>query len=142
MVNRYILSTRTEILTEAGFATRVDLSIERVVAEPEGLSHALSNIVDNAIKFSRKEGQVTLASSCRDGYVEVTVNDDGIGIRPDALAWVFDSFRQVDRHKREQQGAGLGLAIVRGLVQAHNGDVAVESESSVGTTVKVCLPLA
>jgi signal transduction histidine kinase len=72
----------------------------------------------------------------------VTVNDDGIGIRPDALAWVFDSFRQVDRHKQEQQGAGLGLAIVRGLSQAHNGDVAVESELSVGTTVKVCLPLA
>jgi signal transduction histidine kinase len=102
----------------------------------------IDHLVDNAIKFSRKEGQVTLASSCRDGYVEVTVNDDGIGIRPDALAWVFDSFRQVDRHKQEQQGAGLGLSIVRGLVQAHNGDVAVESELSVGTTVKVCLPLA
>jgi signal transduction histidine kinase len=69
------------------------------------------------------------------------VADEGVGIQPGALAWVFDSFRQVDREKLEQQGAGLGLAIVRGLVEAHNGSVTIESEPAVGTTVTVRLPV-
>jgi two-component system sensor histidine kinase/response regulator len=113
-----------------------------VAIRKEYIGNVIDHLVDNAIKFSNEGGRVTLASSRRDQYVEVTVNDDGIGIRPDALASVFDSFRQVDRHKQEQQGAGLGLAIVRGLVQAHNGFVGIDSQPNVGTTVKLRLPVA
>lgn len=109
----------------------------------EYFGRILDHLVDNAIKFSKNAGgQVTLSSSRQGRYVEVAVGDDGIGVRPDALAGVFDSFRQVDRQKQEQQGAGLGLAIVRGLVQAHEGCVTIESEPDVGTTVKVQLPIA
>lgn len=101
----------------------------------------IDQLLDNAIKFSQEGGRIILSSSCQDGHTDLAVADDGIGIRPEALAWVFDSFRQVDRQKQEQQGAGLGLAIVRGLIQAHNGSVSIESEPDAGTTVIVRLPI-
>jgi signal transduction histidine kinase len=102
----------------------------------EYLIHVIDHLVENAIKFT-EHGKVTLAASQKDHYVELVVSDDGIGIRPAALNWVFDSFRQVDRQKREQQGAGLGLAIVRGLVQTHGGSVTIQSQPDVGTAVTV-----
>ena len=107
------------------------------------ITQVIDHLLDNAIKFSKHEGgQVNLSATQQDQQVELTVSDDGIGIRQNALVWVFDSFRQVDRQKQEQQGAGLGLAIVRGLVRAHGGQVSIESEPDTGTTVKVQLPTA
>jgi two-component system sensor histidine kinase/response regulator len=107
----------------------------------EYLGHILAHLIENAIKFSGDGGRVTIEATADQQYAEFVVKDNGIGIRSDALPWIFDSFRQVDRKKQEQQGAGLGLAIVRGLTQAHEGSVSIESEPTVGTTVRVQLPL-
>ena len=107
------------------------------------ITQVIDHLLDNAIKFSKHEGgQVNLSATQQNQQVELTISDDGIGVRQNALVWVFDSFRQVDRQKQEQQGAGLGLAIVRGLVRAHGGQVSIESEPDTGTTVKVQLPTA
>lgn len=106
----------------------------------EHLERVIDHLVENAVKFS-ENGRVTLAANQKGPYVEFTVSDEGIGIRPDALPRVFDTFRQVDRQKQEQQGAGLGLAIVRGLVQAHGGTVSIESQPDDGTIVRVELPI-
>ncbi len=121
--------------------SEIPSDIPAIAISEEHIKTVLNHLLENAIKFTQ-EGHVTLSITREDEHIELVVEDDGIGIRPNALTWVFDSFRQVDRQKQEQQGAGLGLAIVRGVVQAHNGSVSIESEPEVGTTLRVQLPIA
>ncbi len=98
-------------------------------------------LIDNAIKFSKPTGgQVWVNSEIKDGQALISVRDGGIGIAPDMQAAIFERFHQIDRHKMEQQGMGLGLAIVHQLVQLHGGDVQVDSQPGEGTTIMVSLP--
>jgi signal transduction histidine kinase len=121
---------------------RIPTDLPPLAISEDYFTQVIDHLLDNAIKFSKKGGQIILSATHQDRHIELVISDEGIGIRPDALTWVFDSFRQVDRQKQEQQGAGLGLAITRGLVQAHGGQVTLESTSDVGTTVRVQLPIA
>ena len=121
--------------------SKVPQDFPSVSISKEYLDQILAHLIENGIKFSGDGGRVTIEASADQQYAEFIVKDNGIGIRSDALPWIFDSFRQVDRKKQEQQGAGLGLAIVRGLVQAHEGLVKIESEPNLGTTVRLQLPL-
>ena len=113
-----------------------------VAADESHLAEMTRRLVDNAIRFSKQEGgQVTLTTRLDGASWVLEVADDGIGIRHEALPGVFEAFRQVDRDQMEQQGAGLGLAIVRGLAEQYGGRVGVESELSQGSTFCVELPL-
>jgi two-component system phosphate regulon sensor histidine kinase PhoR len=107
-----------------------------VRADADRLEQVLGNLVDNAIKYGRAKGNVTVGGSARDGgQVEVFVQDDGPGIPPEALERVFERFYRVDKARsREQGGTGLGLAIVKHIVQNHGGRVWATSESGHGTT--------
>ena len=111
-------------------------------ADAERLQQVLSNLVDNAIKYGRAGGRVTLGARVLDGArVELSVRDDGPGIPPDSRERVFERFYRVDKARsREQGGTGLGLAIVKHIVQAHGGEVRVESEMGRGTTFFFTLP--
>jgi two-component system, OmpR family, phosphate regulon sensor histidine kinase PhoR len=106
------------------------------------LEQVLANLVDNAIKYGRAEGRVTVGGrKLDDGALEIFVQDDGPGIPPDALNRVFERFYRVDKARsREQGGTGLGLSIVKHIVQAHGGDVRVESELGKGATFFFTLP--
>lgn len=121
--------------------TQISSELPALAIGVDYFGQIIDHLLDNAIKFSKEGSRVILAVSRQDRGVELSVSDDGIGIRADALAWVFDGFRQVDRPLQEQQGAGLGLAIVRGLAKAHGGDVTIKSTPGTGTTVKVQLPI-
>ncbi len=102
---------------------------------------ALRRLVDNAIKFStRGRKHVTVSARAAGDWVEIAVADEGIGISPDALPYVFERFRQINRDVTEQQGTGLGLAIARGLIRLHGGDIVVESQLNVGSTFTIRLP--
>jgi two-component system phosphate regulon sensor histidine kinase PhoR len=70
------------------------------------------------------------------------VHDEGTGIHKEALSWIFEAFRQVDRGRLEQQGSGIGLTIVRGLVEAYGGEVHVHSTPGQGSTFYTSLPVA
>jgi two-component system phosphate regulon sensor histidine kinase PhoR len=107
-----------------------------VRADADRLEQVLGNLVDNAIKYGRAKGNVTVGGSARDGgQVEVFVQDDGPGIPPEALERVFERFYRVDKARsREQGGTGLGLAIVKHIVQNHGGRVWATSEPGHGTT--------
>lgn len=106
------------------------------------LVEIIRRLVDNAIKFSKKGGgNVTVTTGREGAYWVMEIADDGIGIPSEALRWIFEAFRQVDRDKMEQQGAGVGLTIVQGLVEAYGGRVAVESTLGRGSTFTVRLPL-
>jgi signal transduction histidine kinase len=102
----------------------------------------LGNLVDNAIKYGRTSGTVTVGARPTDsGQVEVSVQDDGPGIPSDALERVFERFYRVDKARsREQGGTGLGLAIVKHLVQSHGGRVWATSQPGHGATFYFTLP--
>jgi len=107
------------------------------------LGNALGRLVDNAIKFCRDRGtQVTLRTCAAGEWVEVDVIDDGVGIPAAAIPHLFERFRQIDRERMEQQGAGLGLSIAQALVALHGGEIDVTSEEGVGSTFTIRLPVS
>jgi signal transduction histidine kinase len=113
-----------------------------VDANPDRLRQVLLNLLDNARKYTPAGGRITLTAAADDGRVCLTVEDTGIGIPAEAQAHLFDRFYRVDSARtRRTGGTGLGLPIVRGLVEAHGGIVAIESEPNVGTRVLISLPL-
>ena len=113
-------------------------------ADPERLRQVLANLIDNAIKYGRADGNVTLRGQVLAGArVELTVRDDGPGIPAEAKSRIFERFYRVDKARsREQGGTGLGLAIVKNVVQAHGGEVRVESSPGNGTEFFITLPAA
>jgi signal transduction histidine kinase len=113
-----------------GLAMRTDAVKARMV---------LKNLVGNAIKFTER-GRVTVAAHARAGGVELSVSDTGIGIATDDQRSIFEPFRQVDPARR-YGGAGLGLYIVKRLLDALGGRVSVESALGQGATFRVWLPL-
>ncbi|MHB9007532.1 MAG: sensor histidine kinase, partial [Limisphaerales bacterium] len=100
------------------------------------------NLVDNAIKYGRQGGRITIGARQEDDrVVEIWVRDDGPGIPAGALERVFERFYRVDRARsRDQGGTGLGLAIVKHIVQAHGGDVRAESDPGRGAAFFFTLP--
>ena len=113
-----------------------------VNADANRLDQVLANLVDNAIKYGRAQGTVTVGGNKLGAdEVEIFVRDDGPGIPPESLDRVFERFYRVDKARsREQGGTGLGLSIVKHIVQAHGGDVRVESEPGKGATFFFTLP--
>jgi len=113
-------------------------------ADPNRVGQVLSNLVDNAIKYGRNEGTVTIrAKLVDDGRIELCVADDGPGIPEEARERIFERFYRVDKARsREQGGTGLGLSIVKHIVQSHGGKVWVESEMGKGSRFYFSLPKA
>jgi two-component system phosphate regulon sensor histidine kinase PhoR len=113
-------------------------------ADADRLQQVLFNLVENAIKYGRAAGCVTIGGhSLANGKVELWVKDDGPGIPPEAKERVFERFYRADRARsRETGGTGLGLAIVKHIVQAHGGEVWVKSETGQGAAFFFTLPQA
>lgn len=106
------------------------------------LTLALSNLVENAIKYNIKDGWVKVVLDADHQYFTVEVSDSGIGIPHDALAHIYERFYRVDKsHSNEIGGTGLGLAITRSAVLMHRGSIDVVSEEGVGTVFTVKIPL-
>ena len=129
---------------EIELARRDTLGPVKVLGDPARLQQIVCNLLGNAIKFSAPGGRTEVSLACADGHVTLTVRDDGRGIRPEMLPHVFERFRQADTSTgRRQGGLGLGLSIVKDLVELHGGVVRAESEGlGCGTTLTVELPLA
>jgi PAS domain S-box-containing protein len=115
-----------------------------VAADPSRLQQVIWNLLSNAIKFTPKGGAVTVRAGEADGHVAITICDTGIGIRPEFIAHVFERFRQADSTTtRRHGGLGLGLSIVKHLVEQHGGTVAVSSTGEGhGASFTVNLPRA
>ena len=112
--------------------------------DPNRLRQVIWNLVLNAIKFTPRGGNVTVRLEGVETYARLTVSDTGEGIAPEFLPYVFDRFRQAEGSAtRKQGGLGLGLAVVRHLVELHGGNVMAESRGTgQGSTFTVDLPLA
>ncbi len=134
-------------------------ALPAILVDSEKTQRVLQNLIGNAIKFSRSGSAVVVKASAApirkpfqeetlfgeeaDDAVRITVSDAGIGVPGDQLTKIFEAFYQVDASPtREHGGAGLGLSIVKNLVQAHGGDVWAESEPGVGTSIHFTMPIA
>jgi heavy metal sensor kinase len=107
------------------------------------LTQLAINLVENALRYTPPGGNVTVRVSADAGWAELRVGDTGVGIAPEHLPHVFERFYRADPSRaRDEGGAGLGLAIVQWVTQAHGGQISVESELGRGTTFRVRLPLA
>jgi CheY-like chemotaxis protein len=124
--------------------TRIDSDVPAVLGDPDRLQQVLWNLLSNAIKFTPRGGRVTVSLVARNSEVLITVSDTGVGIKPEFLPHVFERFRQAESStNRGYGGLGLGLAIVRHLVELHGGGVVVQSEGEgQGATFIVRLPVA
>lgn len=113
-----------------------------VSGDPDRLEQIVWNLLSNAVKFTPASGEVNVRLTGSNAHVEVEVTDNGQGIPAEFLPHVFDRFRQVDGSKtRRHGGLGLGLTIVRSLVQLHGGDVKAHSDGEgKGTTFRISLP--
>jgi signal transduction histidine kinase len=112
-------------------------------ADPERLQQVIWNLLTNAVKFSPNGGEVEVRVHRLGSHVEISVSDTGIGIHPDFLPFVFQPFRQAEAGStRKHPGLGLGLAIVRQLVELHGGEVSAHSQGEAkGSTFRVRLPV-
>ncbi|HEX8456711.1 MAG TPA: PAS domain S-box protein [Pyrinomonadaceae bacterium] len=122
----------------------IDTGVVSVAGDPVRLQQVVWNLLANAIKFTPRGGRVQVKLERVNSHVELTVSDTGAGIAPEFLPHVFDRFRQADQRKTRQHGGlGLGLSIVRHLVELHGGTVRVESAGEgQGATFTVLLPVA
>jgi signal transduction histidine kinase len=126
------------------FMTGIAMDVGLVSGDTDRLQQAIGNLLSNAIKFTPKGGHVELRLTRAGSQIEITVSDDGQGISSEFLPHVFDRFRQQDATTgRRQGGLGLGLAIVRHLVELHGGSVRAESQGEGrGATFTITLPVA
>jgi two-component system sensor histidine kinase SenX3 len=112
-----------------------------VVGDDRQLVSALANLLDNAVKYSEPGSTVSAQAHTADGWLDIAVADQGVGIPAKDLARIFERFYRVDRARsRATGGTGLGLAIVRHVVANHDGDVRVESREGEGSTFTIRLP--
>ncbi len=111
-----------------------------VLGDRNRLAQVLTNLIDNAIKFTDEQGRVEVGWQEQDDSVQITVRDDGRGIPPADLPHIFERFYKADRSRSTSSGSGLGLAITRHIVEAHGGRISVQSREGEGSTFTVTLP--
>jgi heavy metal sensor kinase len=126
---------------EEGVKLELDGGDAEVAADPVALRRVFMNLVENAVKYNRPGGRVTIRLASRPGLVRVGVEDTGPGIPAEHLPKLFHRFYRVDKARsRERGGAGLGLAICKSFIEAHEGRIGVDSRVGEGTTFWVELP--
>ena len=111
----------------------------QICADPDLFERAVGNLLDNALRFTPEHGSIHIALSKHNSALEVAVSDTGSGIAPEHLPRVFDRFYRAES-SRGSDGAGLGLALVKSIVDLHGGSATIESEIGRGTTVKLTFP--
>ncbi|WP_437276877.1 PAS domain-containing protein [Sorangium sp. So ce375] len=144
-----VIEAAVDTITPTAKAKEIEIRVElgeglsRVSGDPDRLQQVMWNLLSNAVKFTPKRGQVTIRVGLRDCQIAIAVTDNGKGIATSFLPYVFDRFRQGDSSPtRAYGGLGLGLAIVRHLVELHGGTVEAESPGEGGgATFTVTLPL-
>lgn len=142
----YVLHMMARQAEEKGITLKnhVEKGLPMVLVDPHKLIQILMNLVQNAIKFTLKGGEITLSSHVRGDFLEVTVRDTGVGIDPRDHEMIFEKYKQAKNTLMIGQtgGTGLGLPIAKSLIKAQGGDIRVESELEKGSCFIFTIPLA
>jgi CheY-like chemotaxis protein/anti-sigma regulatory factor (Ser/Thr protein kinase) len=145
-----VIKSAIDVMLPAAEAKNVEMVFNhescedlRVTADVDRLRQVFLNLIANAVKFTPEFGRIEVAARRRGQNVEISIRDNGKGIDPEVLPFIFEKFRQADNSfTRQVGGLGLGLAIVRHLVELHGGTVTAESEGpNRGANFVVTLPL-
>jgi len=144
MVGRVVSALGRQAQEKAiGLVTEIPADLPDVLADQDRITQVLSNLLDNALKYTESGGSVTVTAREHDGRVRVDISDTGVGILEKDLPRVFERFyRAAGQHSSDRAGTGLGLSIVKHIVQAHNGHVFVQSVYGRGSTFSFTLPRA
>jgi two-component system phosphate regulon sensor histidine kinase PhoR len=132
------------LIRSKSLSVRLDLErpIPPVAGDQQRLTQVFNNVIGNAIKYTPPQGRIVIGASPREDAVTVSIADTGIGISPEDQGKIFDRFYRVRRAETEQiDGTGVGLSIVKRLVEAHHGQIGLESTVGQGTTFYISLPL-
>jgi two-component system phosphate regulon sensor histidine kinase PhoR len=141
-----VLKSAIKVCTPAANKKDVDLVLETQNSlspkiNPDLLEQAIVNLVDNAIKYTDKKGEVLIRAKIIHDEIEISVKDSGGGIPKKHLPRIFERFYRVDKARsRDQGGTGLGLSIVKHITQVHGGRVKVDSELGKGSTFSLYIP--
>lgn len=111
-----------------------------VVADRDKIIQVFQNILSNAVKYSPAGGVIKISGKVSDTSYQVTVEDEGIGMTPEQMQHIFEKFYRADPYGSPAEGTGLGMGIVKHVVDAHNGNIKIESEYGRGTRVAISLP--
>lgn len=133
------LSTKKALTAGISLHSDVAEGLPRVLADRARIVQSLDNLLANALKFTGPGGKVSVRARAKAGFVEFSVDDNGRGMSAEELSHVFEPYWQADR--RSRQGVGLGLAIVRGIVEAHGGKVHCASELTKGSSFRFTIPV-
>jgi signal transduction histidine kinase len=119
----------------------IDEQLGEVRADERKIRQVVLNLLSNAIKFTPEGGRIQVTAVPKDGFVEVSVNDTGVGIAPEDQEAVFEEFRQVGTAEKKAEGTGLGLTLCRKFIELHHGRIWVKSQVDVGSTFTFSLPV-
>ena len=111
-----------------------------LVIDKEKIVQALQNILSNAVKYSPEGGEISITGKVNEESYSIVISDQGIGMNPEQIDHVYDKFYRADNSNTAIEGTGLGMGIVRYIIEAHGGEIAVDSQPGVGTTVILILP--
>lgn len=143
LVEKVIRLTNIPDGKQVVFSTAFPPDMPDITADPVHIANALSNLIENAIKYSGTEVDIQIIVLWNDDQVELTVSDNGIGISPEEQSKVFEKFyRSTHLPDKQIPGIGLGLSYVRQIVEAHQGSVSLQSKLGKGTQITVSLPAA
>jgi signal transduction histidine kinase len=119
----------------------LDERLGQMRGDERKIRQVVLNLLSNAIKFTPEGGRIEVRAEPRDGFVEVSVSDTGVGIAPEDQEAIFEEFRQVGTADKKVEGTGLGLALSRKFVELHGGKIWVKSEPGLGSTFTFSLPV-
>jgi len=120
----------------------ISASIPPIIGDSISLSEAFVNIIGNALKYSHDGSKVTLQVEEKENNLIVSIKDTGVGVSEDDIPHIFDGFYRGKSGQAVAEGHGIGLAVSRQIVEAHNGSISVESELGKGTTFVISLPIS
>jgi two-component system phosphate regulon sensor histidine kinase PhoR len=124
------------------FESDIQENLPPLCADEGRLQEIVYNLLDNAVKYSKRGGTITVQAQVEGDQVHLSVSDEGVGIRESDVPRIFERFYRADKARsRELGGTGLGLSIVKHIAQLHGGSVRAESELGRGTRVSVFLPV-
>jgi signal transduction histidine kinase len=122
------------------FEMDISDSLPVIHGDQKQLRQAILNLLNNAVKYNKKGGKVILKAFPETDHVTITISDTGLGIPITEQPRVFEKFYRVRRHRNKTPGTGLGLSVVKQIIQGHGGEVSFSSQENIGTTFKVILP--